>query len=215
MLSKFDWASILIIIALFAASFYLYPGLPDEIPTHWNARGEIDDYSSKEMVFLFPVIIFLIYGLFLVLPKIAVFRENIKSFKHFESMKLALVLFFSLIFSATLLPNFGYDDLNMSRIIMPIIGLLLIYSGYIIKDAKRNFFIGIRTPWTLASDYAWEKTHKLGSKGFMLAGILMFLTLIFPPTYMVWFILVIVLGLVAILFVYSYLIWVKAGKKDL
>ena len=94
-LTKYDWASIGIIVLLFVVSFYLYPGLSDEIPSHWNAQGQVDDYSSKEIIFLFPIISFLIYGLFLALPKIAVFKKNIQDFKHLESMKFMLIIMFA------------------------------------------------------------------------------------------------------------------------
>ena len=116
-LTKYDWASIGIVVLLFVVSFYLYPSLPEEIPTHWNAEGKVDGYGSKEMIFLFPVISFLIYGLFLVLPKIAVFKKNIRDFKHLESMKFMLVIMFAFLFLATVLAITNYYN----RIILMIL----------------------------------------------------------------------------------------------
>jgi uncharacterized membrane protein len=212
-LTKYDLASIGIIVLLFAISFYMYPGLPDKIPTHWNASGQVDGWSGPTAIFLIPVMVVLIYGLFLALPKISVFKENISQFKHFESMKFAIVLFLTMIYGATVLPIYGYDNFNMTKFILPVVALLFIYVGYIIKDVKRNFFIGIRTPWTLSSDVVWKKTHKVGSKLFMLAGVAMLFSVFLPPNWMIWFILSLVFTVVGYSFGYSYWIWKKLGKN--
>ncbi|MBT3582230.1 SdpI family protein [Candidatus Woesearchaeota archaeon] len=213
-LTKYDWASIGIVVLLFVVSFYLYPSLPEEIPTHWNAEGKVDGYGSKEMIFLFPVISFLIYGLFLVLPKIAVFKKNIRDFKHLESMKFMLVIMFAFLFLATVLAITNYYN-RIILMILPIIGLLFFYLGYIMPAMKRNFFIGIRTPWTLADDFVWKQTHALGGKLFMILGILFFLLIFIDPQYLVYLILIKVIGVVVILFSYSYWVWHKQGKKHM
>ena len=213
-LTKYDWASIGIVVLLFVVSFYLYPSLPEEIPTHWNAEGKVDGYGSKEMIFLFPVISFLIYGLFLVLPKIAVFKKNIRDFKHLESMKFMLVIMFAFLFLATVLAITNYYN-RIILMILPIIGLLFFYLGYIMPAMKRNFFIGIRTPWTLADDFVWKQTHALGGKLFMILGILFFLLIFIDPQYLVYLILIKVIGVVIILFSYSYWVWHKQGKKHM
>ena len=213
-LTKYDWASIGIVVLLFVVSFYLYPSLPEEIPTHWNAEGKVDGYGSKEMIFLFPVISFLIYGLFLVLPKTAVFKKNIRDFKHLESMKFMLVIMFAFLFLATVLAITNYYN-RIILMILPIIGLLFFYLGYIMPAMKRNFFIGIRTPWTLADDFVWKQTHALGGKLFMILGILFFLLIFIDPQYLVYLILIKVIGVVVILFSYSYWVWHKQGKKHM
>lgn len=213
-LTKYDWASIGIIVLLFVVSFYLYPSLSDEIPSHWNAQGQVDDYSSKEIIFLFPIISFLIYGLFLALPKIAVFKKNIQDFKHLESMKFMLVIMFAFLFLATVLAITNYYN-RIILMILPIVGLLFFYIGYILPEMKRNFFIGIRTPWTLADDFVWKQTHALGGKLFMLLGVLFFLLIFIDPQYLIFLILIKVIGVVIILFSYSYWVWHKQGKKHM
>jgi len=211
-LSKYDKLSILIIVIIFALSFYVYPTLPAEIPTHWNAAGEADGFGSSNNIFLFPAIILLVYLMILILPKIAVFRENIKKFKYFQSMKLVLVLFFTFFYLATLLPTKGYDY-NMTHAIMPALGILFLYFGYVMPHMKRNFFIGIRTPWTLANDLVWKKTHAVGGKLFMLMGLLMFVAIFLPVQYFIWIILLVVFGVLAVTLGYSYWLFVKTGRK--
>jgi len=214
-ISKFDLVSIFIIILMFSLAVYTYPNLPDEIPTHWNMAGQVDDYSSRETVFLIPIMAMLIYLLFLTLPKIAVFKENLKQFKHYDSMKLVLTLFFTFIFVATISPTWA-SEINMIKFITPSIGFLFMYLGYILPTVKRNFFIGIRTPWTLSSDYVWEKTHRFGGKLFFIMGLLMFTMFFLGNAYLTQFILAFIIIGVFILLFYSYFIWRKApGKKNL
>jgi|TARA_Y100000310_G_scaffold345118_1_gene461911 uncharacterized membrane protein len=204
--------ALLIVAALLA--IYVYPLLPAEVPMHWNAAGEVDSYGSKLFhVLLYPGIIVFIYALFELIPRIEVFRKNIKDFmKHFFIMKVAIMAFMIYIFALTTLPALGYA-INFNVFLMPAVGLLMVIIGYLIKFAKRNFFVGIRTPWTLASDTVWKKTHELGSWVFMAMGVwLAVVGLILSPKYLVWGILVPVLGSVVWMFVYSYLLYKKESE---
>jgi uncharacterized membrane protein len=213
-LTKYDYASIGIVVLLFAVSFYLYPSLPEEIPTHWNASGVVDGYGSKEMIFLFPIITALIYGLFLVIPKMAVFKKNVSEFRHLGSMKFMLVSVFAALFLTTVLSIMNYYNRTMFMI-LPILGLLFFYFGYIMPEIKRNYFIGIRTPWTLADDFVWKQTHALGGKLFMALGVLFVLLMFVDPQYLVYLILIKVIGVAVILFAYSYWVWKTNPNKSI
>jgi uncharacterized membrane protein len=207
-----DKISIAIIVLMFIGSFSLYTFVPDKMPIHWNAQGEIDGYGNKFMgLFLFPIIITVVYLLFLFIPKISVYKKNLKSFReHFEGMKLLLVLWFTGFFVVTLLPSFGIN-FNMRFFIVPAISLLFLYIGYILKFTRRNYFFGIRTPWTLASDKVWEKTHKLGSKTFIANGLIFLTALINQMLF--WINIILLLVHIFYLFFYSYFEWKKEKKK--
>jgi len=97
---------------------------------------------------------------------------------------------------------------------IPAIGLLFIFVGLMLNKAKRNYFIGIRTPWTLANDVVWQKTHRLGSKLFILAGILTLLGLLFPDQAF-WILMIAVLGATLIVLVYSFLAFKQEEKKTI
>lgn len=211
-LSRADKISIFLIIVVFAFAFYIYPTMPEKMPTHWNSTGEIDGYGNRFMgVFLFPIIMVFIYLLFLFIPKIAVYKESIASFKKYlEGFKLIMVLFFLSMYTATLLPNFGIK-INMIQFIVPVIAILFYYIGHILPFIKKNYFIGIRTPWTLANEGVWEKTHKLGGKTFKISSLL-FLTVLLSSSLMIWVVLGIVILNVFVLFGYSYFIWGKLKK---
>ncbi|MBU0628616.1 MAG: DUF1648 domain-containing protein [Nanoarchaeota archaeon] len=198
-----------IVLVLFIVSFYLYPTMPEKMPTHWNAKGEIDGYGNRFMgLFLIPMILLAILIVFLIIPQIEVYRKNIESFKdYFYGFKIVFLLFFVVIYTAALLPNFGID-INMNYIIIPALAVLFYYVGYILKFTKRNFFIGIRTPWTLSSEKVWDKTHQLGSKLFKAFSIIILSSLFFKNSLM-WFVLAPIIALIVILFVYSYLEYKK------
>ena len=97
---------------------------------------------------------------------------------------------------------------------MPGIAALFFYIGYAMQFVKRNYFVGIRTPWTLSSDEVWDKTHKVGSKMFMLLGVAFILILIAPPNFFVWIILASIFLMVFGVFAYSYYIWTKLGRPN-
>lgn len=203
-LSKTDKAAFFVILLLFLISFSIYSKVPERLPVHWNAAGEADGYGSRFMgLFLMPIIILAVYLLFIFIPKMAVFKKNIEDFlKYFESMKLVILLFFVGLYSATIIQI--YRPFNMSYFVAPAVAVLLYYTGYLMKFAKRNFFIGIRTPWTLSSDMVWEKTHKIGSVLFRIVAVFV-LTAFFFPEYFLWIFLIPLSGMVVFLFVYSYL----------
>lgn len=206
---------IILILLMFITSIYLYPQMPERMPTHWNSKGEIDGHGNRFVgLFLMPIFLAAIYLLFLFLPKIMVYQKNFEKFKdHFYGFKVIFTLFFVTIYIATLLPNFGID-INMGRIMIPAISVLFFYVGIMLKHAKRNFFIGIRTPWTLANETVWNKTHQLGSKLFKLMALIM-LSSIFFAELMVWFILVPVITIVLFLFIYSYNEYRKQVKQKI
>ncbi|MBW2977699.1 DUF1648 domain-containing protein [Candidatus Woesearchaeota archaeon] len=212
-LNRRELIPIALIIIIFSVAVYLYPFMPEQMPTHWNAKGEIDDYGSRFMgLFLMPLITLGIYILFSLIPKIAVYKKHILGFdKHLYGMKIAFVLFLSAIYVVTLLPTFGYD-INVAYFILPFIAALIFYIGYIIKFIKRNFFIGIRTPWTLSSGQVWDKTHRIGSVTFRINA-LIFLLALFYPEYSLWIILVPLLANVLFLIVYSYFAYQKVKRK--
>jgi uncharacterized membrane protein len=206
-LSRIDIISILIIVAIFIIAFNIYPSMPDRMPTHWNAEGEIDGYGNRFLgVFLFPIILLAIYLLFFFIPKISVYKKNLDSFmKYFEGMKLAMILFLSAMYVVTLLPNFGVN-FNMSYFIIPAISALFYYIGYILQFSKQNYFFGIRTPWTMADDEVWDKTHKLGSITFRVNAFVILFALISSILFF-WVFVVCILINVVILFAYSKFIW--------
>ena len=116
------------------------------------------------------------------------------------------------IHGVTLAWNLGYNQFNIGNAIVPAVGLIFIFAGVMMMKAKRNFFIGIRTPWTLSNDTVWEETHKLGGKLFIGAGIITMLAVFFGENG-IWVVLPVALlaGLIPV--VYSYILWRRVTKS--
>lgn len=179
-MNKTQLLIILIIIASFGVGFYFYPQLPNVVASHWNEKGQVNGYMSKFWgTFLMPIISVFMFLLFILIPKIDPLRENIKKFrKYFDTFIFLIMLFLFVLYLWTISWNLGYRT-NIIYFILPSTAILFFYAGILIEHSKRNFFIGIRTPWTLSSDTVWDKTHKLGSKLFKAAALISLLGLIF------------------------------------
>ena len=203
-----------LLIVMFFLSFYYYGKIPERIPTHWNAEGQIDAYGGRITLFIIPVISFLLYLFFLIIPKIEVFRKNVEEFyaKHGVGFKTILLLFFFGIFFVTLSTSLG-KPVEMNLFIFPGISILFFYIGMILPNLKRNFFIGIKTPWTLANDNVWEKTHKVGGKVFQVMAIL-FLSGVFVHENIFWIIVLPMLLMVVFLYAYSFWLFKKENGKN-
>ncbi|MGV8150103.1 MAG: SdpI family protein [Candidatus Woesearchaeota archaeon] len=197
-----------ILFLMIIIAVYSYPSLPEKIPVHWNAQGEIDGFSSKEFVFLIPGIYLIFYVISLFLPAMDTYSDNIKKFyNYYYLMKVGLGVFFLALFIITLLPNYNYA-VDVSKTVMILISLLFVLLGHIMGKTKRNYFIGIRTAWTLSSEDVWKKTHALGGKLFMTFGALTLIMSFFLKPEISYSILVIGVILISIfVIIYSYKIY--------
>lgn len=202
----------LIILFSFALGACFYSKMPDTMASHWNASGEADGYSSKSFgLFLLPSISIVLLLFFLLIPKIDPLRQNILKFKkHYGNFILLITAFLSYIYLLSLLWNLGFR-FSMARMLSPAFGILFYYSGVLVENAKKNWFIGIRTPWTLSSEKVWDKTHKIGGRLFKIIGVLAFFSIFFPKYALL---LVIILALFVVLYtiLYSYFEYRKLKK---
>ena len=182
--------------------------------SHWNINDQVDGYISKFWgVFMLPLITLGMFLLFLVVPSIDPMKANIAQFR--ESFNLFIVLivgFMVYLYGLTLAWNLGYTNFRMSGAMLPAIGLLFIFIGFMMRQAKRNFFIGIRTPWTLSSDMVWNETHRVGAILFMISGALAFIGGFFGGTTAFWMMFAPIMGSTAFLLVYSYVLYQRETR---
>lgn len=197
------FAIILTLLSVVAAAV-LYKYMPAEMASHWNAAGEVDDYMNKFWALALLPIAFAVFTLMLIfIPRIDPLKKNVKTFlPYFDGFIIIMYLFFILIFGQMIAWNFGYE-ISYTYTMPVAFGVLLYYIGIMLKKAKRNWFIGIRTPWTLSSDKVWDKTHDLGGNLYKIMGLIALFG-VFVPKLSIWLILVPVLVSTAYIIVYSY-----------
>jgi len=204
------WIPLLIIVAALAASAVVYPDLPERVPTHWNFEGEIDRWGPRAWgAWMMPVVIAFVWALMRWLPAIDPRRKNYEKFGGtFEAIMLSVMVFMLILHGITLAAGLGYP-IAMERVAPVAIGLLLIIIGNLLPRARSNWFVGIRTPWTLSSDRVWEKTHRVGGRLFVLGGILISLSALLGAGFSHW-VLIAVLSVCSLgAVVYSYVEWRK------
>jgi uncharacterized membrane protein len=149
-----------------------YPKLPEQIPTHWNLRWEINGWSDKKLILLLgllPIIVLLINDFTNVNPKRANNKKNIKVnniLKSGSSLLLIILNWVSIIIATG-------SDIKVKFILPAVIGIFFIILGNYMPVLKSNYLIGIRNPWTLSDELVWRKTHKAGGYIFIIIGLLM------------------------------------------
>ena len=207
-------AVLIVIAAATLAGLLLWNRLPDQMASHWNINDQVDGYMPKFWgVFLQPFITLGMFVLFLVIPAIDPLKANIAQFRgEFNLFIVLMVGFMIYLYSLTLAWSLGYQDFRMSGAMLPAIGLLFIFLGFMMRQAKRNFFIGIRTPWTLSSDTVWNETHRVGAVLFMVSGALAFLGGFFGGMTAFWMMFAPMIGSTVFLLVYSYVLYQRETK---
>jgi len=201
-----------IILVSFIIGIHFYPQMPDRIASHWNARGEVDGYMPKFWgLFLMPFISAGLLLLFMLIPRIDPLKANIEQFRgYYDGFVVLMALFLFYLYVITICWNAGMR-FNMIRLLAPALGVLFYYCGILIEKAKQNWFIGIRTPWTLSNEKVWKKTNKVGGKLFKIAGIISLFGMVFHQ-YAI-FLIIVPVGLTAIYtVVYSYLEYRKETR---
>jgi len=205
---------LLMIVAATIVGVVLWNRLPDPMASHWGPNDEVNGYISKFWgVFLLPLITLGMFLLFLVIPNVDPLKANIAQFRDVFNLFITLMVAFMVyLYFLTLRWNLGYTDFAMSKAMLPAMGILFFFVGYMLRKAKRNFFIGIRTPWTLSSDRVWDETHRLGSILFMVSGGLAFIGSFFGGMLAFWFLFVPLMGSTLITLVYSYVLYQREVK---
>jgi len=204
------WIPLLIVAAAFIASAVVYPSLPERMPTHWNLQGDVDGWSGRAWgAWMLPAMIVLVWGLMRWLPSIDPRGANYMKFGGaFDAIIIAVMLFMLGVHAIILRASLGHP-VAIDRVMPFGIGVLLIVIGNLLPRARSNWFVGIRTPWTLSSDRVWEKTHRFGGRLFVIGGIVIALAALVGAAWTHW-VFVSVIGACSLAAViYSYVEWRK------
>lgn len=209
---KLQVFSIAAVLLSFVVSGLFYSSLPEVIPTHWNAQGVADDWSHKSFSFFIPAISVALLALLYFLPRFDPMRKNARGFeKEYDFFVLVFMLFMLYLNTITLLISTGFG-INMASALALGFSGLFYSAGVLIQKAKPNWFIGIRTPWTISDERVWARTHEVGAKLFKAGAFAMLLGVAIPQLA---FPLVVAFALGAGLgsVVYSYFEYKRLHKK--
>lgn len=205
---------LILIAAATIAGLVFWNQFPDPMASHWNVNDQVDGYIPKFWgVFMMPLINLGLFLLFLVVPLIDPLKANIAKFRGVFNVFIAFIIgYMTYVHALTLLWNLGYTNFSIGDAMLPAIGLLSIVVGFLIRKSKRNWFIGIRTPWTLSSDHVWDETHRIGGILFMISGLAAVVGGLFGGMVAFWSLLIPVLVSVLFLVIYSFVLYQRETK---
>jgi len=205
---------VVLIIGATLAGALLWNQLPDPMASHWDVNDQVNGYMSRFWgVYLMPLVTIGMFLIFLIIPNIDPLKANIAQFRETFNLFIAFMVgFMAYIHVLTLRWNLGYTNLGISKAMLPAMGLLFFIIGSMLRKAKRNWFIGIRTPWTLSSDYVWNEIHRIGGVLFMVSGVIAVIGGFFGGAVAFWSIMVPVFGTSIFLVVYSYVLYQREAK---
>jgi len=211
---KSEILPLLVILISVIASFYFYAHFPPVVVTHWNFAGQPDGWSSAGFAaFFLPILLIGMYLLFLIIPYLDPKKDRYQQFrKPYHIFKAIIITVMTFIYFVASFNGLGYP-LNVSLWVPGLIGLLFIVMGNYMSKIKPNWFIGIRTPWTLSSEEVWNKTHRLGGKLFIIAGLLMITEGFLPASWRLAIFIFIILLVTIGTFGYSYYLYWQEQKK--
>ena len=190
----------------------LWNKLPDKVPTHWNAQGEVDGWSSKAFaVFGLPIILFVMHWACVLGTSADPKKQNI------EGKVLGIVFWICPIVSLLVCPmSYGVAlgmEFEVDKIMLALMGIVFIVVGNYLPKCKQSYTVGIKLPWTLNDEENWNRTHRMGGKLWVASGIILLLSMLLPASAMVVVVLAVIGVAVFVPTVYSYLLFREKEKR--
>lgn len=169
-----DWPLLLLIALLLGAGVWVYPHLPQRVPVHWGIGGQVNGYGPKWFgAFGLGILALGMYALFAVLPVVDPRRKNYPAFlSTYRLLRWIVILVVLLAEGIILAAGLGYHP-AVGLIIRLAVSLMVIAMGNPLGKVRPNYFVGIRTPWTLANEAVWRKTHRLAGPLWVAGGIVL------------------------------------------
>lgn len=202
------WISPLLVVVSVIASVVAYSSMAGRVPTHWNMQGEADGWSSRFVVaWMIPLMMATMLVIFRILPHIDPRRANYEKFRGAYDAIVVMTMVFMAGLHMLLLASATGWEVPVGRLVPAGIGAFFMVLGVLLPRAHPNWFIGIRTPWTMTSDVAWERTHRLGGTLFLLSGVLAVLASVVAPRQAAWVLIVSATVTGVTLIAYSFVVW--------
>lgn len=198
--------SAVFVLTALGVAIWLWPRLPAQVPSHWDMAGKVDGYMPRFWAAALPAL--MVAGLALLtwlLPIISPNRFRIGPFANVYVGLMLVIQGFMLVTGIIMLLAGAGFNVPVPMVAMLSVGALLIVLGNYMGKLQRNFFVGIRTPWTIASEATWERTHRLAGPLFVVAGVVVLITAALGSTPWIGLVCIGVAALVPV--VYSYLVY--------
>ena len=202
------WLGFAFALAALVFSAAVFDGLPEQIPTHFNVRGEADDWARRSIgAFMMPLFGLLLYGVFHLLPKISPRKTNLDRFEDTYWLIANTTVGFMCALHVLVLGRALGWPVDMTSAVLLGIGLMFMIIGNVLPRTRSNWWIGIRTPWTMESENVWRATHRLAGKTFMIGGAVTVIGALLPVDIRPWIAMggLAVGGFIPV--IYSYLYW--------
>jgi uncharacterized membrane protein len=165
-------------VFIFLPMLYLsmiWDQLPQSVPTHFGIDGQPNDWSDKTLLIYLPCLLGLgIYLLMLVIPRIDPKNKLAQMGDKFYRIRLILGVFICAL-SLYILYASKTGSITGTNFILILLGAFFAVLGNYMQAMRPNYFVGIRTPWTLENEEVWKNTHRLGGKLWMTGGLLIVL----------------------------------------
>lgn len=198
-----------VVAGMFAAAAVFYPSLPASIPSHWGLSGEPDQWMAKFYgVWFIPGLALLLLFLLSALPLVDPKKENYKEFGHaWNCIRLSIMLFLAYVFGVQMYASLYPEQSSIAgHCILFGVGALFMALGNYMGKVKQNYFVGLRTPWTLSDPEVWRKSQRAGGLAFVLGGCAL-MVLAFLPLRSAWLMIVVVAAVVVVPIAYSYVLY--------
>lgn len=209
-----DWIILIILLAPFPFLAFTWDLFPESVPVHFNINGEPDNYAPKAVGLLgLPLVNIALYVFLQLIPSIDPKKKNFPLFEGgYRAIRAVVHILLVFIFFVISAYTLGYK-FDMSLTVTYAMVLMILLLGNYMSSVRPNYFVGVRTPWTLANETVWKKTHRLTARLWVTASVIMLVTLPFVPSALI--VLLCVIGLITIIpVVYSYIIFRNLGKTE-
>lgn len=215
------WIVLFAVVAahLLAYALLAYPAMPQTVPTHWGADGAVDGWGDKAGTIFMAAMPLVVALVMLAVPRLDPKGRNFERFRGvYLGMSVALTLFMVAVAWMTPLTAFGLMPTGgslVSALILFALGALMIALGNYLPRVRPNYTFGIRTPWTLASEDNWRRTHRFAGPVFMAAGAVMLVSALLSavaPDASFWVGMAAVLAATLVVGAYSFLAWRREGR---
>ena len=207
---KKEFVPAIIFAAALISGMWFYGKFPEKVATHWNFEGQADGFSSRGFgAFFLPILMMILYPLFLVLPRLDPKKNNYPKFENtYFFVRTTLLAFFLAIHLLTGFANLGYN-IPIGRTVPAFVGLMFVILGFQMKNVEQNWFMGFRFPWTLSSEVVWKKTNRLGGYCLAAAGVAVAISSFLPKVAGLTLFIIAILQLILVPMIYSYLSYKK------